>query len=219
MLLDRVLKSCPKVLLCAPGQYAVAKWPPDMASSGYGKEQTDGAREIAAGRRTSQVSRKPLPATDEESWSASTKSPACRYPQSSCKGSETVGREDLSRRRQQQMASGFRARESIRKRKRPLPGGSGLIAGKLIVFLANLFPRAFLRERLLHPAPLSRLQIIGVTFHFLNNVLSLNLPLKPAQRVLQRLALLQSNFCQSHHPLSSNISDMLTLHFFRDRCP
>src|SRR5215471_20639679 len=59
-----------------------------------------------------------------------------------------------------------------------------------------LFSGSLTRQGLLHAAPLSRLQVVRVTFHFLDNVFRLHLPLKPAQRVFQRLTLLQSNFCQ-----------------------
>src|SRR5438067_2380858 len=46
---------------------------------------------------------------------------------------------------------------------------------------------------------LARLRIVGVTPHFFNDVFRLNLPLEPTKGILQRLAVLQSNFCQTHH--------------------
>ena len=63
--------------------------------------------------------------------------------------------------------------------------------------------------RSLHPTSFARLQVVGVTLHFLNDVFRLNLALEAAQGVLQGLALLQSNFCQTHHPQPSTISDIL----------
>ena len=39
-----------------------------------------------------------------------------------------------------------------------------------------------------------------MTLHFLNDVFRLNFALEPTQGILQRLAFLQSNFCQTHHP-------------------
>ena len=69
-----------------------------------------------------------------------------------------------------------------------------------IVLFANLFSGTLLRQSLLHPASLARLQVVGVTLYFLNDVLRLNLAFEPTQGVLQRLALLQSNFCQNLSP-------------------
>ena len=57
-------------------------------------------------------------------------------------------------------------------------------------FFANLFSGTLLRQGLLHPASFAWLQVIGVTFHFLDNVFRHNLALEPSQSVLQRLALL-----------------------------
>jgi hypothetical protein len=89
-------------------------------------------------------------------------------------------------------------REGVRKkgrrtRQRPL----GL---RLILLFADFFPGTLSGQGLLHPALLARLQIVGVTLHFLNDVFGLNLALETAQGVLQGLALLQSNFCHAYHP-------------------
>ena len=46
----------------------------------------------------------------------------------------------------------------------------------------------------------ARFQAKGVTLHFLNDVFHLNLAFEPTQGILDRLAFLQSNFCQSAHP-------------------
>jgi len=47
---------------------------------------------------------------------------------------------------------------------------------------------------------LAGLQIVGVTLDFLDDVLLLYLPLKPAQRIFQRLAFLYTNLCQKIPP-------------------
>src|ERR1019366_6370334 len=67
----------------------------------------------------------------------------------------------------------------------------------------NLLSGTLLRQSLLHPALRARLQVKGVTPHFLNDVFRLNLALKATEGVLQRFTLLQSNFCQTHHPQKS----------------
>jgi len=49
------------------------------------------------------------------------------------------------------------------------------------------------------------LEVVGVTLYFLDDVFLLNLTLEAAQGVLQRLALLQPDFCQYQSPpLPSN---------------
>src|SRR3954454_5112674 len=58
-------------------------------------------------------------------------------------------------------------------------------------------------ERLFHTLLLARLQVIGMTLHFFDNVFRLNLTLEATKGVLQRLALLQSNFCQTRHHRSA----------------
>src|SRR6266849_3629331 len=90
-------------------------------------------------------------------------------------------------------------------------GSSGPKCCKLIVLFANLFSSTLLRQSLLHPASLARLQVVGVTLHFLDDIFRLNLAFEPTQGVLQRFTLLQSNFCQTHHPQPSTISTILEL--------
>jgi hypothetical protein len=75
-----------------------------------------------------------------------------------------------------------------------------MLSCMLVVLFADFFTGTLLRQRLLYSASLARLQIVGVTFHFFNDVLCLNLAFEPAQGVLERFALLQSNFCQINHP-------------------
>jgi hypothetical protein len=57
------------------------------------------------------------------------------------------------------------------------------------------------RQGLLYPSLLSRLKVIRVPLHFLDDVLCQNLAFEPAQRIIQRLAFLQSNLCQTVPPL------------------
>src|SRR6266436_8163600 len=70
----------------------------------------------------------------------------------------------------------------------------------LIRLSASLFSGTLSRHSLLQSALLARLQVVGVTPHFLNDVFRLSLAFEPTKGVLQRLALLQSNFCQTHPP-------------------
>src|SRR5579864_7000791 len=71
---------------------------------------------------------------------------------------------------------------------------AALDSSNLIRLSPDFFPGTLARQSLLHSALLARLQVIGVTLHFLNDVLRLNLALEAAKGVLQRLTLLQSNF-------------------------
>src|SRR5215471_1025480 len=68
---------------------------------------------------------------------------------------------------------------------------------------ATLFSSTLSRQSLLHSPPLAGLQVIRVTLYIPNDVLRLNLALEAAEGILQRLALLQSNFSQAHHPQST----------------
>src|SRR6266446_8672751 len=102
-------------------------------------------------------------------------------------------------------------RTSSGEKERPPLGSSGPNCRNLIWLSANLFSGALSRQSLLHPTLLARLQVVGVTLHFLNDFFRLNFALEPTQGVLQRFALLQSNFCQTHHPQASTISTILEL--------
>ena len=59
-----------------------------------------------------------------------------------------------------------------------------------ICFFARFFTAALACERFFHPLLLSRLKVKRVTFHFLDDVLLLYLPLEAAKRILEGLALL-----------------------------
>jgi len=80
-----------------------------------------------------------------------------------------------------------------------------LVANPIQIF-ANLFSRALSRQSLLYSALFAGLQVEGVTLYFLNNVLAYYLFLETTKSILQRLALLQSNFCQTYHPRTSTKS-------------
>jgi hypothetical protein len=84
--------------------------------------------------------------------------------------------------------------------------------GNLIWLSATLFSSTLSRQSLLQALLLTRLQVVGVTLHFLNYVFRLNLALEPTQSILQRLTLLQSNFCQTDHPQTRPDGTNLSIH-------
>src|SRR6266581_4941314 len=67
---------------------------------------------------------------------------------------------------------------------RPLLGSSGANCCNLIRLSANLFSGTLSRQSLLQSALLTRLQVVGVTLHFLNDVFRLNLALEPTEGIL-----------------------------------
>ena len=73
-----------------------------------------------------------------------------------------------------------------------------------LLFFASLFPAAFASERFFHSLLLARLQVKGMTFHFLDNVFLLYLPLETTQGVLEGFALLNSDFSQRPTPPNSS---------------
>jgi hypothetical protein len=70
----------------------------------------------------------------------------------------------------------------------------------LVLFLACFLAAALASQRFFDSLSLARLQVKGVTFYFLDNVLSLHLPLEPPQRVFEGFTLLKSNFRQKTTP-------------------
>ena len=66
----------------------------------------------------------------------------------------------------------------------------------LFHFPAALLPVTFAGQRLLDPFLLTRLQVIGVSLDFLDNVLLLDLTLEAAKGVFQCFTLLKLYFCQ-----------------------
>jgi len=77
------------------------------------------------------------------------------------------------------------------------PSRQRVTAGYLILLFARFFTATLACERFFHPLLLAGLQVKGVTFHFLDDVFLLYLPLKTAKSVLEGLALLKSDFSQS----------------------
>ncbi len=71
---------------------------------------------------------------------------------------------------------------------------------KLVSLFASLLAIPLACQCCFHAALLTGLQIVGVTLYFLDNVLLLYLPLKPAQRIFERLAFLYANLCQEIPP-------------------
>ena len=70
-------------------------------------------------------------------------------------------------------------------------------SGSLFDFPARLLPVSFAGQGLLDPELLTRLEVEGVTLHFLNNVLLLDLTLEAAKGVFESLALLKFYFRQT----------------------
>ncbi len=69
-------------------------------------------------------------------------------------------------------------------------------AAWLVLHFASLLSITLARQSCLHAALLTRLQVVGVTLNFLDDVLLLDLSLEATQRVLEGLAFLHTNFCQ-----------------------
>src|SRR5271166_2777821 len=97
----------------------------------------------------------------------------------------------------------------VRRNGRPLFGSSDPNCCNLLRLSAILFSGALSCQSLLHSALLARLQVVRVTLNVLNDVFRLNLAFEPTEGVLQRLTLLQSNFCQTHHPQTSPNREIL----------
>ena len=81
----------------------------------------------------------------------------------------------------------------------------------LIRLFSTLFSSTLSRQRFFHALLLSRFEVEGVTPDLLDDVFLLYLAFEPTKGILQRLALLQSNFCQSDHLPASNQSRTLEL--------
>ena|ERR1700728_1711771 len=75
-----------------------------------------------------------------------------------------------------------------------------------IRFFAKLLSSTLSRQGLFNSALRSRLQIEGVTLHFLNDVFRLNLALEATEGVVYGFAFLQPNFCQFHPPPTASES-------------
>ena len=66
----------------------------------------------------------------------------------------------------------------------------------LVLLFTSLFAIPLACQSCLHATLFTGLQVVGVTLHFLDDVLLLNLALKPAQSIFERLAFLNANLCQ-----------------------
>jgi hypothetical protein len=69
----------------------------------------------------------------------------------------------------------------------------------LVLLFTSLLTIPLPRQCFLDATLLTGFQVVGVTFDFLDDVFLLNLPLKPAERILKRLAFLHTNLCQSRY--------------------
>ena len=70
----------------------------------------------------------------------------------------------------------------------------------LFLFFTGLFAAALAGQRLLQALLFARLQVKRVPLYLFDDVFRLHFALEAAKRVLQRLALLHSNFSQSKTP-------------------
>jgi hypothetical protein len=88
---------------------------------------------------------------------------------------------------------------STRRGYRPAAGRKnfvGLISpvGSISVAAPDSLATSLAGQRLLHPLFFARLEIEGVSFHFLDDIFLLNSSLEPAKRVFQGLPILESYF-------------------------
>jgi hypothetical protein len=93
------------------------------------------------------------------------------------------------------------SRNAVFCTRKNLSGQCGLTFERLI--FSRLFSCSLACQSLFHTLLLARLQVIGMTLHFFDDVFRLNLTFEATKGVLQRLALLQSNFCQTRHHRSA----------------
>ena len=70
------------------------------------------------------------------------------------------------------------------------------IVKRLILLFTSLLAIPLARQCFLDAALFTGLQVVGVTFDFLDDVFLLNLPFKPAERIFKRFAFLHTNLCQ-----------------------
>jgi hypothetical protein len=71
---------------------------------------------------------------------------------------------------------------------------------ELVLLFTSFFSIPLARQCFFDAALFAGLQVVGVTFDFLDDVFLLNLPLKPTERILKRLAFLYANLCQMNTP-------------------
>src|SRR5690349_9932742 len=97
----------------------------------------------------------------------------------------------------------------------PMPIGSGPCRtvlhdaarfARLVGFAALLLARPLPRQRLLGAAAITRLQVEGVLLDILDDIFLLHLPLEPAKRAFDGLAILHFHFSQARiHPLRGRL--------------
>jgi hypothetical protein len=75
--------------------------------------------------------------------------------------------------------------------------GNGGPAVNLVLLFASFLAAALARQCFLHSFFFARLEVEGVTLHFLDDVLLLDLSLETPQGVLQRFTFLNANFRQT----------------------
>jgi len=71
---------------------------------------------------------------------------------------------------------------------------------KLVLLFTSLFAIPLARQSRFYAFLLAGLQVVGVTLDFLDDVLLLYLPFKPAQRIFERFAFLNTNLRQKIPP-------------------
>lgn len=70
---------------------------------------------------------------------------------------------------------------------------------QLFLFFPRLLATALASQCFLHSLLFARLQVKGVALDLLNDVFLLHFALKSAERILERLTLLDSYFCQTYY--------------------
>jgi hypothetical protein len=105
------------------------------------------------------------------------------------------------------------AESLVRRNRRPLLGSSDLNCAELIGLSAILFSGSLSSQSFFHALLLARFEVKGVTPDLLDDVFLLHLALEATKGILQRLALLQSNFCQSDH-LPTNRAHLSLPHLY-----
>ena len=89
--------------------------------------------------------------------------------------------------------------------------------GSLVLFFPCLLAAAFARQGFLYALFLARLQVEGVTLDLLDNVFLLHFALKTAQRILEGLTLLNSNFRQLTTPPNWSRLDRIVIARFEQQ--
>ena len=83
-------------------------------------------------------------------------------------------------------------------------GGSGPSCLASVLFLARLLPCALAGESSFHALFLTRLQVEGMTFYFLDDIFLLHFALETAQSIFKRFTLLKPYFGQTDTPPNSS---------------